>query len=273
MDFSVDISEIEELEKEKTKRHFFTSFSFLDAHYGIRKGSYGVLLGSTGSGKSSLAMAIAAQSTISPAKDVLIWLSEETKAKYMSNGLYRFCLDRNIDINRIKMFEEKNVSKSLNHERFLNYAEEIILSSGAEFVMVDNITSSRFYGPNTSYQQQGQSVDFFKRITERYDLGLLAIMHTASDVSDNMGRLFTTEDVRGSKQISIEAGYFYALQKFTKEDRPYVFLRTLKSRDHDEGFGSYVLKYDRKLKVYTGDEKVDFARLKEIFESADRFKK
>jgi hypothetical protein len=273
MDLSVDLSDIAAAEEDAKIRHFFTSLEHLDVHFGIRRGVYSVMMGTPSCGKSGLAKLYGIQASTTPHARVLYWLSEESKAKY-AIGMDKYCEATGADLSKVSFFEEKKIDKAhiRSHSQFLMYFREVVCSVGADLVIIDNITSSRFYGPSTSLKEQGQTVEFFKEFTNDADIGLVAVMHTSSDVSDNMGRLFTTEDVRGLKSISIEAAYFYALQKFTRNGDIYTFLRTLKHRFHQQGSGTYLLKYDPTYSMYTGDARVPFEKVKQIFKESDRLK-
>lgn len=273
IDYSVNKSDIDKARKDSEVRHFFSSLQHLDAHAGLRKGVYSVLMGTTGSGKSGLAKLYGLQASTTPGTKVLFWLSEESKEKY-AIGMDKYCEDMGIDLGQIAFFEEKTIDPKLipTHKDFTNYFKEVVCDSGADLVVIDNITSSRFYGPATSLRDQGVSVQFFKEFSHDLDIALLVVMHTASDVSDNSGKLFTTENVRGLKSISIEASYFYALQKFTRNGVIITFLRTLKHRFHPDAGGTYRLDYDKKYGLYIGDKAVSFEIVKEIFQQADRLK-
>lgn len=273
MDLSVNKIDIDQARKDSKVKHFFTTMDHLGSHFGIRRGVYSVIMGTPSCGKSGLAKLHGVQASSGGAR-VLFWLSEESKAKY-AVGMDLYCEQTGIDLSQISFFEEKTIDKRLvkSHRDFLNYFKEVVCSVGADLVIVDNITSSRFYGPATSLREQGETVEFFKEFSHDLDIGLMVVMHTSSDVSDNMGRLFTTEDVRGLKSISIEAAYFYALQKFTKNGEIFTFLRTLKHRFHQQAAGTYLLRYQPEYAMFVGDTKVSFEMVKQVFNEADRLKK
>lgn len=267
---SVNPDDIQFAIDDSKKVHFFTTFSHLDAHYGIRRGCYSIYMGTTGSGKSSLIKSIAVQTSTPKDTTVLMWLSEEKKAKY-AKGMDTYCKVSGADISRIKFFEESSLDheKIRTHEDFLGAFKEVIIASGADAVFIDNLTSSRLYSTQTNLWDQSKTVTALKRISQDLDIAIVGLIHTDSKVSDNQGRLFTTEDTRGSKQIGIEASYFYSLQKFTSNEEIYLTLRTLKFRDHDNAGGTYLLNYDPRFSIYVGDVKVDFERINQIFKKRD----
>lgn len=271
--YSVDPKDIQDAIEDSKQRHFFTSFQHLDAHYGIRRGCYSIYMGTTGCGKSSLVKVVGAQASSTPKIKVLFWLSEEKKAKY-AKGLDKYCDYAGIKLSEIAFFEESSIDKDhiRTHEAFLSYFIEVVCTVNADIVIVDNLSTSRFYGPQTSLRDQGRTVEFFKQKSQDLDIAIVGVIHTSSGVSDNMGRLFTTEDVRGLRSISLEASYFYAIQRFTRNGEIFNFVRTLKFREHDTGGGTYHLKYDPKMSLYIGDSKIDFEKVKEIFKKSDRLK-
>lgn len=266
----VNTLDIQEAFKDSQKRHFHSTFAHLDAHFGVRRGCYSVYMGSTSCGKSSLLKTIIVQASSTPDVTVLVWLSEEKKAKY-AKGMSHYCNTTGADLSKVKFFEESSIDMTQlkTHEDFLIFVRDVMVSAGADIVFFDNISTSRLYGSSTHIKDQAKTVTFFKRQSQDLDIAIVAICHTSSDVSDNQGRLFTTEDVRGLKSISIEASYFYALQKFTSNGTIYLTLRTLKFRDHDQASGTYILNYDHNMGVYVGDKKVDFEAINEIFKKRD----
>lgn len=272
--FAVNQDDITDAMEDSKKRHFFTTFQHLDAHFGIRRGCYSVYMGTTGCGKSSLVKTVGLQASSTPNAKVLFWLSEEKKAKY-AKGMDQYCRMMGLDLSNIGFFEESSIDQEMikTHEDFLRYFTEVVLMTNADIVIIDNISTSRFYGPQTSLKEQGRTVEFFKKTSQDLDIALVAVIHTSSHVSDNMGRLFTTEDVRGIRSISLEASYFYAIQKFTRSGEIFNFLRTLKFREHANAAGTYHLKYDPAISLYVGDEKVQFDMVKKIFNESDRLKK
>lgn len=271
--FSVNPQDILDAAEDSKKRHFFSSFNHLDAHFGIRRGCYSLYMGTTGCGKSSLVKTVGIQASSTPHTKVLFWLSEEKKAKY-AKGMDTYCEMMGLPLENIAFFEESSIDKGLvrTHQEFLSYFGEVVCMANADIVIIDNISTSRFYGSQTSLKEQGQTVEFFKKTSQEMDIAIVAVIHTSSDVSDNMGRMFTTEDVRGLKSIALEASYFYAIQRFTRNGEIYNFLRTLKFREHANAAGTYHLKYDLKTSLYVSDEKVDFEMVKRIFKESDRLK-
>jgi hypothetical protein len=271
----LDFDLIEEAQHETQERHFFTSFEHLAAHRGFRKGVISGYIGSTGCGKSSLMKTLALQSvTGGNPINATYWLSEESINKY-GMTLKRYVDETNAPYHRIRFFEESSMDHVAlrTHEYFLEAFRDIVKSDGSEIVFIDNASTSRLYKGDIGFVNQGKTVEFLKNMAKEMDIAIVFLAHTGPKVSDNMGRLITAEDIRGSKDLVIQASYLYILQKFTSSGHVFLTLRTVKSRDHQGAFGNYVLKYDQNLGVYTGDVKVEFEEINRIFKARDHLGK
>ena len=275
LDHSVGREEIEQARRDSLKRYFHTTFQHHDVHHGIRKGVYSVIMGTPSCGKSGLSKAIAVQAaSTSPDTKVLMILSEESKADY-AGAMLAYADKTGTSIDHITFYEESKMDhqKLKTHEQYLSALKDVIAGSFANLVIIDNITTSRLYGPSTAMYDQGKSVWFMKNLAKDLDIAILAIAHTRTEVSDNMNRLFTTQDHRGVKALGAEAAYFYALQKFTSNNNVFVFCSNLKHRFHPNASGHFLMKYDMDLGVYVGDQKVPFDKMKEIFQIRDNLGK
>ena len=267
----LDFDLVKEAQDEARERHFFTTFNHLDAHNGFRKGVLSGYIGSTGSGKSSLLKTLALQSVTRDSEArALYWLSEEALSKY-GVAIKKYVDRTNAPYHRIEFFEESSLDHSIlrTHENFLEATREIAERSGCSIWFIDNTSTSRLYKTDIGLFNQGKTVEFLKNLAKELNIAIVYMSHTDSKVSDNMGRLITTEDIRGSKDMVIQTSYFYILQKFTQDGTIYLTLRTVKSRDHQGAFGSYILKYDFDMGLYIGDVKVEFEQINEIFKRRD----
>jgi hypothetical protein len=267
---SLDPAAVQAAVEDSKKRHFNTTFEHLGKHYGFRRGCFSLYMGTTSCGKSSLMKTLSSQAASTPGVKVLHWLSEEKKEKY-AKGMDLYCQAASIDITTIKWFEESSLDMATykKHDDFLQAFKDIVVASECDILFLDNISTSRLYGAETPLWDQAKTVTALKRLSQDLDIAIVCVIHASSKVSDNMGRLFTTEDVRGSRTIGIEASYFYSLQKFTRNNEIFTTLRTLKFREHDNAGGTYLLKYDPRFSVYTGDMEIDFEKVNQIFKNRD----
>lgn len=258
--------------QESRKRHFHSAFQFLDAHNGIRRGAYSVVMGTSGCGKTGLAQAIAVQASTSPKAKVLVILTEESKENYAGPMLAYSDLT-GCKMENITFFEESSMDheKLRTHDQFLQEIKEVIVGSYADMVLIDNITTGRLYGTGTSIWDQEKTVWFLKNLVKDLNIHIMVVAHTRKEVTDNMPRLMTIQDHQGAASLGKEAAFLYALQKFTANGSTYVFSRTLKHRGYPDGHGTFALNYDMGLRLYVGDKRVDFERMKEIFKMRDSF--
>lgn len=270
----VNIEDIKNVEADNSKRHFWTTFEHLNAHYGIRRGVLSGYMGSMGAGKSSLMKTIAMQAAVTSDKiKVLYYLSEEKTENYCVNMLKYDAMSGGLE--RIEFIREPDMEhdEMRTHDQFLEHFKRIVSNSFCDIVFIDNITTSRLYSNTTGFNGQTKTTEFLKVLAQDLNIAIVYMAHTQSNVSDNMGRLITSEDIRGSKDIAIQTSYLYALQKFTSNGRYYLTLRTLKHRDHVKGGGCYILEYNNEMGVYVGDQKVEFEAINEIFKSRDQLGK
>lgn len=271
----VNFDDILKVASENTGRHFWSTFNHLNAHYGIRRGVLSGYIGTMGSGKSSLMKTLAIQAAITN-KDVrvLYYLSEEKTENYCVNML-KYNEASGGGLEKIEFIREPDMDHEelKSHAQFLEHFKRIVTSSFCDILFIDNLTTSRLYRTSTGLNGQARTTEFLKVLAQDLNIAIVYMAHTQSNVSDNMGRLITSEDIRGSKDIAIETSYLYALQMFTSNGVRTLTLRTLKHRDHSKGGGSYLLEYDTDLGVYVGDTKVEFADINELFKNRDHLGK
>ncbi len=251
-------------------RHYHSTFQFLDAHNGPRRGCYSVIMGTTGCGKTGLAQAIAVQAASAPGVKVLMVLTEEAKVNY-AVPLYAYSDATGGEIDNISFFEESSMDheRIKTHDQFLAELKEVIVGSFADLVVIDNVSTGRLYGTGTATWDQEKTTWFIKNLAKDLNIHICVVVHTKKDVIDNSHRLFTTSDHQGVASLGKEASFFYALQKFTMNGQTFVFLRALKHRGYPDANGTYAMNYDKGLRVYFGDVKIDFDKMKEAFKLRD----
>lgn len=243
------------------EQSFPSRFGFLNEVKGLRKGCSTGLLGTTGSGKSSIAQAIVAD-TLEVAT-VLLLLSEDKFKEYqigiaLANPQYNF--------KNLKYLEQDSIPEELkeNHTELFKFYEDQIVESGAQLVIWDNPTTSPFYSSGFTFRQQEQTLYNFRRMAQRLNIAFIYLLHTQKDVRDNMGRLIEGEDVRGSNQSFQLADYFFIFQKFMIDDKFYPFIRIRKHRYHRflTNF-FFILTY--KDGTYLNDTPVEFKAINDAF--------
>jgi predicted ATP-dependent serine protease len=259
---AVDKFEIEMHSKLKDRMEVPSRYEFLKGHNGLRPNCLHGIIGTTGCGKSTLFKCIIAETAAE--KPVLVWLSEENVVEYQEliNFLDEECLDN------IMFVEEKEIAESykVNQDVFLEYFEQLVEESGAEFVFIDNVTSSCFYNQRFGFSGQNRSAEFLRNFVKR-KCSIFYVSHTSTNITDNYGKVINSEDIRGSKELPIVTEYLYIIQKFTTNDKQYNVLRVAKFRHHQEAAGWFALTYENK--AYIGDSRVPFNLINKIFKSRD----
>jgi len=258
--------EIEIQEQQRVSTVFGSRYEFLKAHYGLRPGSLHGVLGTTGCGKSTLIKCIVAE--VARHKKVLLWLSEETIGEYQ--GLINK-LDSTV-LRNLVFVEEKEILQEIreNQSDFFEYFTQMAEESGADLIVIDNVTTSAFYNSRFGITGQNRAAEFLRDFPKRHHpQSILYVAHTQSNISDNYGKVITSEDIRGSKELPLNTEYLYILQKFTTEDKIYICLRVAKYRHHEEAAGWYALKYEQG--AYVGDAKVPFNVINKVFKNRDYF--
>jgi len=241
---------------------FPSRYEFLKAHNGIRPNCLHGIMGSSGSGKSTIFKCIIAEAA--QHAPVLVWLSEESVVEYQEliNYMDDGCL------HNIKFVEEKDIpeERKLSQNDFLETFEQAVEASGAELVFIDNVTSSAFYNTRYGFAGQNKTASFLQAFVKR-KCAIFYVTHTDASVSDNHAKIINQENIRGSKELPIVTEYLYIIQKMTNEDRQYNLVRTAKYRHHEKAKGWYALNFSDH--TYIGDKKVPFSMVNAIFKSRD----
>lgn len=232
-------------------------FSFLNAHYGIRPSRIHYLIGTTGTGKSSVLEAIIGDSSIEHPTAVI---STETDAMRYIPAIEEARRDSSKNVNFV--FEKTiNPEITINPERYLGWIEDMIVDSGVKAVFLDNLTTSCLYSGNFASQQNAS-----KRLTTlagKLDIALFVIAHTKAEVTDNMNRPINGEDIRGPKTPFIEADFFYVFQRWVIGKNFFPVMTTVKHRGYKTLDKLHMLNFQNG--IYTGDKKVEFEDVNRIF--------
>ncbi len=262
MSFKQDMGAAEEMVRQikaNKEQYFQSRFGFLNETHGLRLGCYHALLGTTGSGKSTIAQAIAADSLES--KKVLLILSEDRFKEYqigikLSNSKYNH--------KNLMYFEQESAPKEVRKysETLFDYYSDLIAQSGAQLVIWDNPTTSHF--ASFTFREQEAIVYNFRLLAQRLNMAFMHLVHTKKEITDNMGRLIEGEDVRGSNQVFQLADYFYIFQKFMLAEKFYPFVRIKKHRYH-----RFIKQFYHGLcykdGAYVSDFPVEFKAINEAF--------
>lgn len=258
--------EIQMYSETKNRVHLYSRFEFLRNHFGIRPFTLHGLIACTGSGKSTLIKCIAAE--VARQTKVLIWLSEESKVEYqeMLNYLDKDC------VKNITFVDEKKIPKEYkaSQELFFEYFEQMFEESGAGIVLIDNVTTSAFYGQTFGFAGQENSADFLQNFAKTKG-SIFYVSHTGTHVTENYGKVVNPEDIRGNKKLAHLTEYCYTVQKFVSSGKQYNVLRVAKSRHHKKALGWYALSFEKDS--YTSGDMIPFSIVNKIFQTRDYFGK
>lgn len=257
---------LQQLRTEARQIHTRSNFKFLQEHRGLRPKELHVLMGTAGSGKSTVIRAIIADMLKINSGTVYAWLSEETRDSFMlglvdndmgPDGKNRIKIDSELD--REKNGDKKTIDSILEKVEFIS----------PEVLIIDNITTSPSYR-GKSPDEQGEVINKLKEFANKNDIPILLIAHTRKDVSDNMSRLITENDIRGCADITNLAEFFYVLQRFEVGERYFQTIRIQKHRSQPIKNKLFHLEYSPEIKTYTGDRPIDFDSFKEIFKQRNQ---
>jgi len=263
---SVSYEAIEKEMRENTRQIYPSRFMFLNSTRGIRPRMLSGIMGTTGSGKSTLTKTMIVDAA--KKEKVMVWLSEETVTEYQI-GMHKVSDSRD-SFKNICFVEEKNLDAFYlnDHETFLEYFKDLVVESGASLIFIDNLTSSNLYSDDIGPSGQSKTAVFLSKITKDLGVGIFFVAHTSKKIVDNQPMLITKEDIRGSQKITILAEYFYIIQKFTAKEKIYPLLNIVKHRHHNITNKFFLLGY--KKDSYEFDQQIDFSLVNKIFKNRDR---
>lgn len=262
---SPTIEEMENIRATSQNVQIASRFNFLKNHNGLRLGHLHGLMGTTGSGKSSLAKSIISE--IAFKEKVTVFLSEETKEQYClalaKNNITQPILDR------ITWVEEKKIDSRFFESRaiFWEYIEMLLLDSESRAIIIDNVSTSYIY--NGSLNEQRDAAKNLLKLARKYNKAILYLIHSNKQTKDNPKEAISNEDNRGFAGIVIESEFFYIMHRFTQDGNERRLLKVAKFRGYDKARGWYGLYYENYL--YTGDMKADSEMVKDYFENKDKY--
>lgn len=239
-----------------------SNYKFLQEHNGLRPGCLHVVMGTTGSGKTTVTRALIAEYLKLNPETVYNWLSEESVDEF-NQGLMPYDLSNDQKSQCLIESELDHLPNSA--DEFLEAAE----MTGAKLLVIDNLTTSQFY-MDRRIQEQSNLITKIKGWAMRTNTAVLVVVHTRKDVVDNMGRMITENDVRGCASIVNMAHFFYVMQRFQVRDAYYQTLRIAKARGFHLNKQLFVLNYDPETIGYFGDRAIDFEGFKKIFKERNK---
>jgi len=258
---SISKEQIIELKRTAQKTFIKSNFKFIQEHRGFRPKAIHVLMGTAGSGKSTVVRAIIADMLKINPDSVFMWLSEESVEDVMT-GL----IDNNIEESDLSKL---NFSSELDSNEDMETILETVAFTNSKVLVIDNITTSKFY-MDKPIQEQGAFISRLKKFASDNDVAVVMVAHTKKDIHDNMGKLITENDIRGCSAVVNMANFFYILQRFEINDHFYPTVRIMKSRGQQTKDRLFHLKYSLEEQTYTEDKKLDFKSFKEAYDMRNK---
>lgn len=254
------MDQIIKAEQLKKVNFWFTRFNFLKVINGIRPSRISYLLGTTGTGKSTLLASLIADATMD--SPVLLIVSEESILRHASKIL---STTRKMNNEHIKFLHEKMIPEDVreNQKLILEWLEMHIIEAGVRLVFWDNLTDSPLFSLRFGPAGQEWAVLKIRELCERLQVAFFIVIHTAKSVTDNMSRYIEGEDVRGTQQTFIGADFFFIFQRFTVGKVYYPFIRTVKHRDTDPSEKVHLLQFSNG--VYAADAPSSYEEMNDVF--------
>lgn len=264
--------ELTEYNRKKKITYFNSIFSFLKAHNGIRPSSLHGMIGTKGSGKSSLIKNLIIQCAMQDR--VMVWLSEESNTQYFGN-VFKFIGDEVYETikNRTSVISERQMpikhGKAIkDHRENLELLKDCVFHDNIKVLFIDNLTSSFLYSGTP--EQQSMTADFLTTLCKESGIAVFYIAHTKKEITNNYSRLLTGEDIRGTDRVPINTEYMYTLQRYDTQDKIITILNIVKCRDYITNGDLYSLIYDKEFMTYVRDVSISFDAFKEIFKQRNK---
>lgn len=263
---------VERAEKNKLFHIEPCGMGFIDDHFGLRPQCIHTLMGSTGSGKSTLT-----QSMIlnwGRENKIAIYLTEETFERY---ELKLFEKREDVEylspnLHFVHELEVLRKTQASDYRRMLYYLERSVAESQAKLLIIDNLTTSAFY--DGRLEANIPILSGLRGIAKHYNIPILVIVHTKKGVSELSKGLMEPDDVRGSASIANTSDYFYTFYRVgvttgTGSKIWSSFIYVNKCRDHDTQGNFYKLNYQYGA-GYVSDQPMSFIAFKELMKERDK---
>lgn len=263
-DTYISDEDLEFINKRLNEQYFESRFQFLDEHKGIRNGYLHLLIGTTGSGKSTLTRSIIEDCAVD--HRVLVWASEESKRDYV-RALNSKNRKRNV-MNNITVISELDIPERVKTDvhNFMFYFREEIMKHSPEIVFIDNVTTSFMYSDIIGFKGQAQIADKLRSFAADNFLPIFCVAHTKKTIADNM--LIDISDIRGSSALSNTAAYAYTLQVFKREGNWASVITIQKSRNHQ--IKNYHFKLFFENGTFTKAAAIPMSIVNQLYQLRDR---
>lgn len=259
-----DVSDIKTRQIQHKKQVYKSRFGFLNAHFGVRPSSFTGLMGTAGSGKSTLIKSII--SDCAATHKVNCYLTEEKSEDYEMH-LHQI----GANMGNISFIEEnESAFQGMDCEGAIAMLLESLFMCESDIIFLDNITTSVLY---EKYQYNGQTrlISALRAFCNDTGKTVFYIAHTKKGSDNNGHRLFTGDDIRGTSQAFQQAEYFYILQPVNVGEQTFPILQVSKHRFHPKIGGKFFLLgyYEDQ---YKSDMRLTWDKVKDIFKKRNTLK-
>ena len=246
------IEQIKENASELKKVYFYSILDCFTAHNGFRNGEIHTLVGSRGSGKSTLSKTVILD-LLTQNKKVFLWLSEEMPEKYLvpiyEMLVRKYKTEEKIKdvLSNLKIITELDLDENYK-KNFIKALEYDLDDFGAEFILYDNYTTGIF--SSMQYEKQTKLLSLLREIMAKRNIPIFMIFHSDKKTNQNL-KPMTSEDVKGfSRPVDI-GSYNYLLKQVNVADLRVNFLIVDKSRYHARAQKTvWELKYKPELGIF-----------------------
>lgn len=246
--------------------YFNSTFNFLNAHNGFRKGNIHTFIGTSHGGKSTLIRSIIIDILCNTSKPkILLWLSEESRLEFLTEftrGGFRDYED-----NQLFIYSEMD-DQSSQSGRVLSSIARIIKENKIDIVLYDNITTGELYMDKQA-REQSLAVKSIKRMALNLNIPMIIVAHTGSNINDNNKHLIDMNDIRGSRTLTNVSQFFYIMQAIKIGEIICSTIRVVKHRGQEIENSIFRLKYAGSRRIYAADVPIIFADFKELYKKRD----
>lgn len=258
----------------KTNHFRDTRFNFINKHHGLKPGQKHVLLGTSGTGKSTLSRSLLIDLAYS--HNILFYSSEEsieeTKNMMALRGASNEAL-KNIEfVHEDELLKE--CKSNLNVDEWRRIMAIRLMNCDAEIFFFDNITTSDFYD-GVSIPSAKSFVLAIDSLIKEFNIPILIVAHTKTGIKDDQQTLIGPDDIRGPKSLTNKCQFLYVYQRINFTDimglpQSFGFIRVIKGRGLSNVNSIYMLVYNSERREYMGDDEISFEKFNNFYKTRNK---